>query len=181
MSGLKDSIRDYATEAFRFYARSGKPTYEELKAHIYEQALESEKREITHSGNISKPTEYAVINAQRALAERQGELLDVLAVDRVMKILSGAAQDLLSIYGNTVRFCIRRTIEIVYFTDADRPLQKGDITERVHKAELDISASEMSIYRWLAKARRMFAEERGLRFKNDFPAKLIVQRGCKGV
>lgn len=163
---MKDHIRDYATEAFRFYARCGKPSYDELKARIVTEAYETSKREIVHSGNVAKPTEFAVINAQNALDERQGELLDILAVERVMKIVDAE---------------MRKVLDIVYFTDPDQDLQKGDVSARVHKAELEIPASEHTIYRRLAKARELFAAERGLRFRYKIPEKLAVQRACQGV
>jgi hypothetical protein len=57
----------------------------------------------------------------------------------------------------------RLAVEIVYFTDARRPLEKGEIEARVHQAELEIPASRSCVYRWLRTARRVFAEERGLR------------------
>lgn len=112
---MKDHTRDYATEAFRFYARMGCPTYDDLKQQLFDAALTASKREITRSGNISKPTEYAVINAERSLEERKGELLDILAVERVMMV---------------VDLSTRQAIEIVYFADADKPLQKGDVSMR---------------------------------------------------
>lgn len=163
---MRDHTRDYATEAFRFYARCGKPSYSELKARILNEAFEASKREIVHSGNIAKPTEFAVINAQNALDERQGELLDILAVERVLKIADSE---------------MRRALDIVYFTDADKDLQKGDISARVHKAELEIPASEHTVYRRLAKARELFVLERGLRLRNKIPEKLAVQRAVNGV
>jgi hypothetical protein len=178
---MKDHLRDYATEAFRFYARSGCPDYEDLKQQLYDAALEASKREIMHSGNISKPTEYAVINAERAVDERKGELLDILAVEQVMALTEGSPEGILCRSGNPMNYYIRRAIEIVYFADADKPLQKGDISMRVHKAELEIPASERQIYYWLSKARRMFAEERGLRIYNKFPEKLAVQGVNEGV
>jgi hypothetical protein len=163
---MKDHLRDYATEAFRFYARMGCPTHDELRQQLYDAALAANKREITRSGNISKPTEYAVINAERSVEERKGELLDILAVERVMLIADRST---------------RQAIKIVYFADADKPLQKGDISMRIHKAELQIPASERQIYYWLSKARKMVAEERGLRTNNKFTKMFAVQGVCQGV
>jgi hypothetical protein len=57
----------------------------------------------------------------------------------------------------------RRAVEIVYFADPQRPLEKGDIEARVHKAEIEIPASRQSVYTWLRRARKLFAIERGLR------------------
>ncbi|MEQ8156794.1 MAG: hypothetical protein ABRQ25_18275 [Clostridiaceae bacterium] len=50
-----------------------------------------------------------------------------------------------------------RVIEIVYFTDAHLNLHKGDISYRIHKAEFHTHISERNIYRYLKKARIMFA------------------------
>lgn len=54
-------------------------------------------------------------------------------------------------------------MEIVYFADPKKELEKKDISDRVHKAELGIPTSERSIYSWLKMARGIFARERGLR------------------
>jgi len=152
-ASLKDHLRDYCTEAFRFYARIGKPTYQQLRDRLYAEALASENVVHVKGSGPSKPTENAVINAENKVEERIGELLDILAVEKTMRILDCYT---------------RQAIEIVYFTDADKPLQKGDISSRVHQAEIGVPASEKTIYRWLSKARRMFAEERGLRVYNKF-------------
>ena len=56
-----------------------------------------------------------------------------------------------------------KSIELVYFVDADKDLQKNDISIRVSKASLNIPCGERSVYRALKKARCIFAEERGLR------------------
>lgn len=42
---------------------------------------------------------------------------------------------------------------MVYMAYADRELVKGEISERIHKAELEIPASERVVYKWLAYAR----------------------------
>jgi hypothetical protein len=59
---------------------------------------------------------------------------------------------------------IADTINIVYFKDADKDLEKGDIHTRVQNAAINIPAGERTIYGWLGKARRLFAEKRGLRY-----------------
>jgi hypothetical protein len=47
--------------------------------------------------------------------------------------------------------------------EPSREPDRGEISERVHTAEIQIPASEKTIYRWLGTARRFFAEFRGLR------------------
>jgi hypothetical protein len=153
----KDNIRDYATDAFRYYAEQGKPSYEKLKQAIYNEALKKSKRELSglKRSGISDPTAQAVISAERAVDERAGELRDILAVENTLKIIAflpmGAG--------------ILRSIEYVYFEEPDKELEWGDISRRVTVASLNIPAGEDSIYRWLRKAREVFAVERGLRIK----------------
>lgn len=144
----KSHIRDYATEAFRYFARIGKPSYEELKSKIYDEALKKAKSEAGHSKNISKPTEYAIIQAEKAVEEKEAMLLDILAVQ------------------NTLLLCeedVKKAIELVYFPNADKPIEKGEICARVLNAVTELYASERRIYSLLYKARNRFAVERKLR------------------
>lgn len=152
----KDNIRDYATEAFRFYAACGKKTsgeiIEKVKAEIYTKSRKEYLR--SGRGSADDATAYAVMAAEDAIKEMGAEISDIVAVEKTMWRL------------NTHQ---KKAVEIVYFTDADKSLEKNDISDRVHQAEIEIPASERSIYEWLAKARRIFAEERGLRHtKNKF-------------
>lgn len=150
---MKDHIRDYATEAFRFYAKSGRSA-EKYKQKIYIETLESikKKEKIIKSG-ISKPTEQALIKAEEALVERMSEILDMEAVDKCLAEFDVKCK------------AINKVIEIVYFTNADKELKAGDIKDRVTKASMEIHADERTIYRWLKKARELFAYQRGLRIK----------------
>ncbi|MFT8889465.1 MAG: hypothetical protein ABF904_11690 [Ethanoligenens sp.] len=152
---MKDHIRDYATAAFRYYAELGCPTYELLKKQIYDKALIQSKKELGHTNGISKPTEYAIMNAERAVENHEAELRDILAVQEVIERLNFKKN-----------YDIVRAVRMVYFADADKPLEKGSISARVHQAELEIPASERQIYYWLNQARKIFAEERGLRIEN---------------
>lgn len=146
----KDNIRDYATEAFRFYAICGRLTAEELKQRVKDDIYRQSRREFFRggSGMPSDATAYAAIAAEDAVREMQAELEDILAVEKTMQRLDRPQ---------------RMAVEIVYFADAQRPLERNDISDRVHRAEMEIPASEKSVYRYLKKAREIFAEERGLR------------------
>ncbi|NCC16561.1 MAG: hypothetical protein EOM28_09460 [Clostridia bacterium] len=146
----KDNIRDYATEAFRYYAACGMKTSEELKQQVKERIYEQSKREVIRSGSgsYSDSTAYAVMEAEKKVEDLKAEILDIIAVEKTMKQLTPEQ---------------KKAVEIVYFTDAGKGLDKGDISERVHKAEIEIPASSMSIYRWLRSARYIFSKERGLR------------------
>lgn len=151
---MKDHIRDYATDAFKFYALNGKSA-EKYKQKIYIEALESLKRKEENfiKSGISKPTEQAIIKADEAVVERMSEILDMEAVDKVLAEFE--------VRNKT----INKAIEIIYFTDAEKDLGLGDIKNRVIKASIELHADERSIYRWLKKARELFAYQRGLRIK----------------
>ena len=146
----KDNIRDYATEAFRFYAACGKLTSAELEQMVRDCIYQQSKREVLRSGNgmPSDATAVAVMKAEDAVQDLQAEMMDIIAVEKTLMRLNEQQ---------------RKAVEIVYFTDAEKDLEKNDISNRVHKAELYIPASEQSVYRYLKKAREIFAEERGLR------------------
>ena len=149
----KDNIRDYSTEAFRFYAACGRLTAAELEEKVRQEIYTKSKREFLHNGGPHSPsdaTAYAVMQAEDAVAEMQAEFLDILAVERTLVQLDEAQ---------------RKAVEIVYFTKPDQELEKGEISRRVHQAEMEIPASERNIYLWLRHVRRIFAKERGLRIK----------------
>ena len=143
---MKDHLRDYATAAYRFYAKVG-GREEYLKKLIAE--LEKPKK----GSGICSPTEAAVINIEKILESRESEFSDIEAVGKALQLFEFCHN------GNY----IRQSIEYVYFKDCWKDLEKGDIQERVHYAEIHIPASERQIYYWLKKARDTFAEERGLR------------------
>lgn len=143
----KDNIRDYATAAFRFYDREGRPTRDEIKENLDKAVFEIMHREIS-SGGISKPTEAAVLRKEEMEERTLTENLDIIAVELTMRRLSREE---------------KTAVELVYFKDSDKMLEKGDITMRVHAASLYIPASERSVWYMLNKAARIFAEERMLR------------------
>ncbi|WHH58468.1 hypothetical protein [Petroclostridium sp. X23] len=142
----KDHIRDYATEAFRFYAKTG-------GRESYIKTLMQDIQKQPGTG-VCSPTESAIISKEKVIESRAAEFADIEAVDKVLSILEMSSQG---------RF-IREAIERVYFKDCWKDIGRGDMSDRVHSAELGIPASQRQIYYWLKKARRLFAEERGLRF-----------------
>lgn len=145
----KDHIRDYATEAFKYYAEIGQPTYEKLKEKYYQEALTDYGRIGDIKGNcVSKPTEAALMYAENVLHQKESELLDILAVERTIMQLD--------------RF-EKQAVEIIYFEEPKKEFEKGDISNRVQKASLLLPAGERTIYRYLQKARSIFAYERKLR------------------
>ena len=142
---VRDHLRDYATEAFRFWAKVGG-----TKQYIEDLVEDVQKQK---ASGMASPTEGALVSKERILAERAAELADLDAVDKTLHIIStlGAGKEML------------QAVEMVYFEKCWAEMQRGDIQDRVHKAELTIPASERQIYRWLKQARIIFAKERGLR------------------
>ena len=139
---MKDHIRDYSTEAFRFYARWGN-----REIYINNLLLDLQKNKAV---GIGSPTEAALMHKEMIMREYAAEIADLDAAEKVLRICGPD---------------INKALNYVYFDEPDKELQWGDIKRRVHQAEIYIPASESSIYRWLKKARKMFAEERGLRTK----------------
>lgn len=148
---MKDYLRDYATAAFRFYAKNGKSA-EKYKKKIYDDALEDGSiREGKKSGS-SSPTEAAIMRAERAVNEKIAEIKDMEAVELTLAEL-----------GANRKHYIIEAIEHVYFSAIDSDID--DIKAKVHTAEMSIPASERSVYYWLRQARKLFAIERGLRVR----------------
>jgi len=148
----KDYLRDYATEAYRYYARCGFPSYEHMRKAIYDCALEMSKRDFISVKGIHKPTEHAIINAQAAVDQLCGQLDDIKAVEQALTIMKPEW---------------RRAVELVYFIRPEGELDRGDIESAVNRAEIEMPASRRAIYRWLQCARLAFAVERGLRLPED--------------
>ena len=140
---IKDHLRDYCTDAFRFYARWGG------RQNYIDNLLADLKRE--KGTGVCSPTESELMHKERVMKEKHAEIADLDAVEFVLRV---ADRD------------VRRAVELVYLDRPHDELEWGDIKERVHYAEIHIPASERQVYRWLKEARMMFAEERGLRSKS---------------
>jgi len=75
----KDHIRDYATEAFRFYTKSGgRETYTKY-------LIEDINRE--KGTGIFSPTESALVSKEKVIESRATELADIDAVDKCWEYL----------------------------------------------------------------------------------------------
>ena len=143
----KTFYRDYATEAFRLLAREGSAALYRQK--VYNTALA--RRGEAGSG-IGSPTEAAVIRAEQAVYEAEATIRDLEAAEAAVNVLECK-------YGVAAVKALKR----VYMAEVDRDIKRGEISERVNKAIMNIPASEESIYRWLRFARTSFAKNRGLR------------------
>lgn len=138
----KDYIRDYVTEAFRFWAASGCPTYKQAADRIYEKVLRE---------NEGDP-ERAVVLAEKAVTDASPELLDILAATDTLKLLTEHG-----------RPDIAQAVVAVYCFDSKRRVRRGEISRRVVQFSMAAHVSERSVYRDLAKARALYASIRGLR------------------
>ena len=144
---LKSHYRDYATAAFRLLAREG--SADRYRAKIYNAAL---ARRGEGGTGLGSPTEAAIMRAEQAVYDAVATIADLEAAEYAVAALEAR-------YG----YAARRALYMVYMAYADRELVKGEISDRIHRAELEIPASEKTLYRWLAYAKRCFAEKRGLR------------------
>lgn len=147
----KDIIRDYATEAFRYYAACGKISAEDIKAQIYKTIAEEGKKEkeINIKGNgYTDLTALKAMKADDEMMRLKAQFEDIIAVEKTLSRLTSDE---------------KKAVDIVYFTNAKQPLRRGEISNRVHKAETELFISERNIYYMLKRVRTIFAYERGLR------------------
>lgn len=141
----KTHIRDYATEAFRFAAKTGSS---QKYCEMLEQNIEKGQ-----GNGLSDPTVGELIARETAKENHIAEILDLYAVEKTFKILQARPK------GEE----IIKAVQIVYMRNSDRRLKRGDIGKRVTEVVLDCFVSEREVYNWLAFARELFAIERGLR------------------
>lgn len=147
----KSHYRDYATEAFRFLAREGSAAA--YCDRIWNDALERQRRrEAGRFDGISAPTEAAVARAEQALYDAHASIADLEAAEWSLQTLEKMRG----------RHAVT-AVKTVYMLTPDHPLERGEIQARVAAASIGIPADPATIYRWLALARDMFAEHRGLR------------------
>lgn len=141
----KTHIRDYATEAFRFSARTG-------SSKKYCEALEEAIQRGGGNG-LSDPTVGELIKKETAKENHLAEILDLQAVERTFAILRTKPK------GSD----IIKAVQIVYMRHPERNIKKGDIGKRVTEVMLDCYVTDREVYNWLSYARKLFATERGLR------------------
>lgn len=136
----KDNIRDYATSAFRSYARYGCPTTEEYINDIRQNA----------ASGIVNPQE-ALKTAEAAEKEYYSSILDVAAVNATIELLK-----------DNGKYEIVDAVRAVYFVNSDKKLYRKSITERAQAFADSCPADISTVFRYLAYARRLFAKYRGL-------------------
>lgn len=150
----KEHYRDYATAAYRMRARLGSSL--EYAAKIWDEAMMQNPGREGPAGGLGNPTEAAVIAAERSLEEKRAVLEDLAAADRAMQIIENKSQ------GAGMLDALR----IVYMSEPDRPMKRSEIAARAQAAAEECHVDIATIYRWLWMARRLFAQERGLRVKD---------------
>lgn len=144
----KTHYRDYATAAFRFWAQVGGT--KGYRAFMLNLAM-AERGE--SSGSPGSPTEAAISRYEELIDSAAGAVADLEAVERVLERL-GQERDGAE---------IRRAVQEVYMTAPERAPRNGEIRDRVLRVTTESFVGEATVYRWLGRARGMFAVERGLR------------------
>lgn len=142
----KDFTRDYATSAFRMWARNGCPTYDEAVKKI-------KKKAIQRAGAVDP--QKALAYAEAEVDKRSGELCDILACERTFAVLDDS------------RKYIADAVREVYMVDPFREPHRNELSGRVLKYAIDCPASEIQVYRWLRYARELFCAFRGLRISDN--------------
>lgn len=141
--GKKKNTMDYATAAFRFWARRGCPSYEEARDRIYKKAMRRAE---------GADPEKTVLFAEREVDRAGAELCDILACDIVFREFERTGNEL-----------VCQAVREVYMVQPHKELKANDITHRVLAFALKVPLSERQVYRYLARARQAFAMVRGLR------------------
>lgn len=143
----KEFIRDYATDALRYWAKEGKPSYEEAVERI-------RKKAIRRAGDVDPQKALAFADAE--LEKRSSALADIMACAELWRVLR-----------ENGRGYICDAVEAVYFAEPYRALRRGEITGRVRRFATEAYVGETTVYNWLADARRLFAVMRGMRIDED--------------
>lgn len=145
---VKETARDYIVDAFRFYSVLKRPNAASARKKADSYLLNWEG-----SGHFGPEDASPLISLETLKTNLDAELADVQAVENTLRILRARPE------GRE----ILRAIETVYFFSPHSPQAKRDITDRVRCASLEIPVSERTIYYYLSLARKIFAQQRGLR------------------
>lgn len=144
----KDRITDYATAAFKDYAKLGGQTSKTYADKRYNFAA------LTAAENIGVDAPKNNVGAAIAAAERQKEenaplLADMAAVEHTFERLKNKQH-------------IIDAVKAVYMTEPFRPLSQREIGRRVINFAVNYPADVRTVYKWLKQARQLFAYYRGL-------------------
>ena len=158
-----DVSRIYAIAAFARWSCDGRPTYESMESGI--EALigrRSERREEQRT-DPSKPTEAAVLAAEREFERKRAYYMDMMAAEKVWNVFKDKRQGVF--------------LECVYLREPRDVFKRGEISRRMNECcailQLDDALkkaggkSPESGYRYLRQVNRLFCIERGITF-GDF-------------
>lgn len=143
----KDRITDYATAAFKDYAKYG-ATSRELASKLYSRAA------LTAAEHIGVEAPKNNVGAAIAAAEKTTEecaplLADMEAVERTFEHLKNKGH-------------IIDAVKAVYMAEPFQPLSQREIGRRVINFAVNYPADVRTVYKWLKQARQLFAFYRGL-------------------
>lgn len=139
----KDYLRDYSTAAFNLYGKVG--NVENYKKSLLE---EIEHIKASSGSGISKPTEAALMKAEEQLTLKIATIKDLEAVEKTLNELKAT---------NIVMFNV---VNDVYVKNS---FKKGDIQNAVIRVANENYLTDRAVYKYLKKARIIFAYTRGLR------------------
>lgn len=143
----KDFIRDYATEAFVYWARHGCPSYDEAVERVRARALRR-----AYGSDPQRASAYADAEVDKAAAG----LCDIMACAETFRILD-----------NTGKGLVCDAVRAVYMVEPWKKPKQQDISSRVFKFAMKVPLSERQVWYYLDEARKTFALMRGLRVDED--------------
>lgn len=143
----KDFIRDYATEAYIYWARHGCPSYQEAVERIRSAALRK-----AYAADPQKASAYADAEVDKASAG----LCDILACAEAFRILRESGKGL-----------VCDAVKAVYMHDPWKKPKQHEISGRVVKFAMNAHVSERQVWYYLDEARKTFALMRGLRVSEE--------------
>lgn len=139
----KELYRDYATDAYIFWAQKGYISGEDYIAEV--------KRKATVRSKDADPEEaYKYINT--CVTNHTASQKDLDACCKAFEFLRASDKEY-----------ICEAVKNVYGICANIALKRGEITGRVRAYACAANTDERNVYRWLAQARKIFATMRGLR------------------
>lgn len=143
----KESYRDYATDAYIFWAEKGY-----ISGADYIDAVK--RKAIARSKDAEPEEAYKYISV--CVANNTASQKDLDACCRAFDFLRDSNKDY-----------ICDAVKNVYGVCPHKALKRGEITGRVKAYACAANTDERNVYRWLAQARKIFAAMRGLRMGGD--------------
>lgn len=137
-----DNVRDYATRAFMEFYKAGCPTRDQFEDDIKAKV----KKEM-----FGQDPKLVVIACNREILRNYARAKDIDAVNKTFRMLEDEG------------LChIVAAVRAVYFVPEEKDLASKRIKARVLAHSIDVPADERTVYRWLKKARDLFALNREL-------------------